>query len=351
MIVYCLGCAASSLMAYLCSNTSKRKSNRAVAVFFSALPLILISALRYDVGYDYLPTYVGYFDLVKNEMVNSQNRLEWLWHLINKALALLNADYMWLFAVAALLFFTSVYSEIFRASPYPALSVFLLTGMGYLFVSFNAVRQMIGCGILLYAVRYIEERKLWKFLLCVVVAGGFHNSCYVFCITYWLSRIRIKPLTSFTMTAVMVILMEPLSRLIHYIISRTGYQLYIDSIFDTGETAYVFLAINLMLLVFASVLYRDEPRYRIYYLFQNLALWITIYSGQVVLILRMMWAFGLPSIILIPLSIEKLADKKERSIVMAILVLMYFLYTMYTVGIQNSNNVLPYQTIFTRWLS
>lgn len=351
MIVYWLGCVASSLIAYLCSNTARGKSNRAVTVFFSALPLMLISALRYDVGYDYLPTYVGYLDLVKNDMVNSQNRLEWLWHLINKALAILDADYMWLFAAAALLFFVSVYSEIFRASPYPGLSVFLLTGMGYLFVSFNAVRQLIGCGILLYAVRYIEERKLWKFLLCVAAAGGFHNSCYVFCITYWLSRIRIKPLIAFAMTVAVVILMDPLSRLFYYIISQTGYQIYIDSIFDNGETAYVFLAINLVLLIFTSVLYRDEPRYRIYYLFQILALWITIYSGQVVLILRMMWAFGLPSIILLPLSLEKLEDNKERGIVKAILVLMYFLYTTYTVGLQNSNNVLPYQTILTRWLS
>lgn len=351
MIVYWLGCSMSALLAYLCSSVPRGQSNRAVSIFFSALPLMLISALRYDVGYDYLPTYVGYFELVEKGMVNSQNRLEWLWHLINQVFAVMNADSMWIFAVAALLFFMSVYSEIFRASPYPALSVFLLTGMGYLFVSFNAVRQMVGCGILLYSVRYIEERKFWKFLLCIVIAGGFHNSCYVFIVTYWLSKIKIRPMLAFIMTAAVVLLMGPVSRLLHFIISQTNYQIYIASIFDTGETAYVFLAINLVLLVFASVLYRDEPRYRIYYYFQILALWITIYSGQVVLILRMMWAFGLPSIILIPLSVEKLEDKKERYIVIAVLVLLYFLYTLYTVGVQNSNSVLPYQTIFTRWLS
>ena len=83
---------------------------------------------------------------------------------------------------------------------------------------------------------------------------------------------------------------------------------------------------------------------------QILALWITVYTGEIVLILRMMWAFGLPNIILLPLSVEGLEEKKDRGLVGAVLVLLYFVYTMYTVGVQNSNNVLPYQTIFSRWL-
>ena len=121
MTVYWIGCAASALLACLCSNTVRGRNNRAASVFFSALPLIFLSALRYDVGYDYLPTYVGYFNLVKNNMVNDANRLEWLWHLINKALTLMNADPMWLFAIAAVIFFLTVYSEIFRDSHYTPL--------------------------------------------------------------------------------------------------------------------------------------------------------------------------------------------------------------------------------------
>lgn len=350
MIIYWLGCAASMLLAYLCSRTPRGKNHPTASVFFSALPLMLISALRYDVGYDYL-LYVDYFNTVKDSMLTDQSRLEWLWHLINLTLTAVNADYMFLFAVSSILFFTSVYSAIFRDSPYPALSVFLLVGMGYLFVSFNAVRQMVGCGICLFAVRYIEEKKPWKFLLCILLAGGFHDSCYLFAIAYWMNRIRIKPLWAFILTAAITILMGPITHLVLSIINQTSYAVYLASYFDNGQTAYVMLAINLLLLVFASVLYRDEPRYRLFYTFQIIALWITLYSGQIVLILRLLHLFGLPSIILIPMSIKTLSDKKDRRLVIALLMLLYFLYTLYTVGIQNSNSVLPYQTIFSRWLS
>ena len=84
---------------------------------------------------------------------------------------------------------------------------------------------------------------------------------------------------------------------------------------------------------------------------QIVAVLITLYSGQVVLILRLMWAFGLPSIVLVALAVEKIADFKDRRIVISVLTLMYFLYATYTVGVQNSNSVLPYQTVFSRWLS
>ena len=351
MTVYWLSCAASVLLAYLCSRTPRGRSNRFLACFFSSLPLMLISALRYDVGYDYLPTYVSYFQTVKNGMVNDANRLEWLWHLLNSGLAALNADSMWLFAVAAIVFFLCVYADIFRSSPYPGLSVFLLVGMGYLFASYNAVRQMVGCAILMYSLRHVESRKPGRFLLCVAIAGGFHNSCYLFVLVYWLSKVKIKPLGAFVLTAAAALLMAPLSQLFRFLISKTAYQIYLSSIFDTGETAYVMLAINFIVLAFASVLYRDEPRYRIYYNLQIVAVLITLYSGQVVLILRLMWAFGLPSIVLVALAVERIADSKDRRIVISVLTLMYFLYATYTVGVQNSNSVLPYQTVFSRWLS
>ena len=119
--------------------------------------------------------------------------------------------------------------------------------------------------------------------------------------------------------------------------------------FDTGETAYVMMAINAVLLIFASLCYRNDPRYQMYYNTQMIALWVTFFSGRIVLFLRLLWAFGLPSIIMLPLALESVEDAKTRRMIGAGVVLMYSLYTLYTVGLQNSNSVLPYQTIFSRW--
>lgn len=349
MILYWAGCLASVLIASLGMQTEKGKEHREAVIFFSALPLALIAALRYDVGEDYLSTYVAYFESVSNAFGGNYSRLEILYHLLNVAVAACGGDSAWVFVFSAVIFFSAVYAQVFRDSPNPALSIFLLVGMNYYFVFFNAMRQMIGCGVLLFSIRYIQKKDLLRFLLCVAVAAGFHISCALFAVVYWVGRIRIRPAAAWVMTGLLVLFSGPMTWLMRQIIAMTPYSIYLYSVFDTGETAYVMLAINAVLLAFASVCYQDERDYQIYFNLQIAALWITILSGKIVLILRLLWMFGLPSIILCPKAVLGIPDKRDRRIAEAAIVLAYFLYTMYTVGIQNSNSVLPYQTVLRRW--
>ena len=350
MIVYWAGCIASMLIAYLGTSRMQNGKNSGLVIFFSALPLILIAALRYDVGADYLNSYVVYFKQVLNNMMNDANRLEPLYHLLNQIVAWFQGDYVWIFTATAVIFFVAVYAQIFQDSPYPALSVFLLVGMGYMFVFFNGMRQLVGCSLLMFSIRYIRRRRFLPFLICVALATGFHDSCVVFIVSYWLAKIRIRPIAAFVLTTALVVLIGPVTELLHYLISQTPYAIYFASIFDTGETAYVMLAINLVLLIFASLYYDADEKYRTYYNFQLIALWTTIFSGRIVLMLRMLWVFGLPSIILVPIVLEKIPRDKDRKLIAAAIIVMYVIYTLYTVGMQNSNSVLPYQTIFSRWI-
>ena len=349
MIVYWSGCLLSMLIAWLCGAKQKGREQKRAEVFFAALPLVLISALRYDVGEDYLNTYVAYFQTVQRG--GSYAHLEPLYHLLNAAVAVLGGDYVWVFVATALMFMLTVYAQIFEDSPYPALSIFLLVGMGYYFVSFNAMRQMVGCGILLYSLRYIQNKRILPFLLCVASASCFHISCVVFIVMYWLGRIRIKPIWMLMGIGAVTALSPAVTQFIRWIIAQTSYGVYLSSVFDTGQTAYVMMAINALLLVVLALLYDEQDKtYQMYFNLQGAALLITVFSGRIVLFLRMLWMFGLPSVISLPMAVAKLEKKKTRGMLIAAIVLMYFLYAMYTVGIQNSNHVLPYQTILGRWI-
>ncbi len=349
MTVYWIGCLASILVAWLGQRTPRGRENPGLMIALSALPLWLIGAFRYDVGEDYLLTYVSYFEKV-GSIQGNYDRLEPLYHLINRLIVALHGDYVWVFAISALLFVTFVYRQVFRDSPYPELSIFLLVGMGYYFVSFNAMRQMIGCAILLYSIRYIESRGWMRFLLCVCVAAGFHGSCAVFVVMYWLGRIRVRPIAALTLTVALAVLKEVIAGLLKSVISLTKYSVYFSSIFDTGETAVVMLAINAVLLLVASACYCEERKYRIYYNLQMIALWVTILSGSIALFLRLLWMFGLPSIIMLPMALRRLPGATSRKLAISAVVLLFFAYATYTVGMQNSNGVLPYQTIFSRWI-
>ncbi|MBE5800734.1 MAG: EpsG family protein [Clostridiales bacterium] len=350
MIVYWSACIASVFIAYLYSVYPNGQKNKRMFVFFAALPLLLISALRYGVGEDYFSTYVSYFETVRYGYDTDTTRLELIFHLLNEGVILLGSDYELMFAICAILFILPVFAQIFEDSPYPALSIFCLVTMGYLFVFFNAMRQMVGCAVLLYSIRYIQQKRFLPFAACVAIASGFHVSCLVFICMYWVGRIRIPPVVALIMTVCIVVSKEAITALLQHIISMTPYAIYFSSIFDNGQTAYVMLAINAVLLIFSSVFYHKDRKYQLYYNLQILALWITIYSGSIVLFLRLLWPFGLPSIIMLPLAAERVPKERDRKLIMAAVVLLYFFYMNYTVGVQNSNSVLPYQTVFSRWL-
>ena len=348
MTVYCCSCLASMLVAYLGMRRFSGDRQRIAVVLFSALPMILVAALRYDVGTDYLHTYVPYFETVRDGFLENYSKMEILYHLLNVAIAALGGDYVWVFAIAAILFYTMVYLQIFADSPNPLLSIFLLTGMGYVFVFFNAMRQMMGCAILLYSLRYVQRRRLLPFFICVAIATGFHISCIVFIPVYWIAKIRIRPMWAFIITAIVTVLSVVIANLVLHLIGMTKYAVYLQSIFDTGKTAYVMLAINLLLLAFESVFYQNNAKYRLYYNLQLIALWTTIFSGKIVLMLRLLWVFGLPSVISLPVAMEGIENQKNRKLIASVICVLYVLYFIITVGINNSNTVLPYQTIFSR---
>lgn len=348
MLIYWASCAASILFALFGMKVKHKKADIVYYLklsFFSALPLIIIASIRYDVGQDYMYTYVPYFLRLKDGVVWQQ--LEPLYHMINVIVIQLHGDYTWVFAICAVLFLTLVYYRIFTDSPYPMLSIFLLVGMTYYFVFLNAMRQMVGCSILLLSLPYAREKKFVKFAIIVAIASLFHMSCIVFIAAYWLTDIKIRQKWLIVSTVCVFLFGQFFGNIINSIVQFTSYSIYLGSQYDTGNQGWFVLAINILIVVLASGYYSTDKKYIQYYNLQVIALWIAALNGKVVLFNRFRWMFGLQGIILLPMILRNVKRKKERILIGILMVLMYFVYASYTIGVKNGNNVLPYQTIFS----
>lgn len=68
------------------------------------------------------------------------------------------------------------------------------------FFTFTYLRQMIGVGIAGLSLKYVYERKLWKFVACVLLATLFHNSAII------LIPIYIIPIRKFSVGSVAVLM-------------------------------------------------------------------------------------------------------------------------------------------------
>lgn len=119
--------------------------------------------------------------------------IEWLYVLINKfMLNFFNAPfYMLTFVVATLaIFFKARYVE--DNTFYPFTYILFMFIPGFFIGECGQMRQNFGVFIAYFAVRFIKERKLFYYLLCIYLAGGIHNICYAFLPMYWVARIPVN---------------------------------------------------------------------------------------------------------------------------------------------------------------
>ena len=82
-------------------------------LYLSALPLFLISALRFGIGTDYFYTYYPGFRVIAN---GGHMHFELLFHWLVKFIAIFTHDPQWLFVVTSFLFIFIVYNNIYRIS-------------------------------------------------------------------------------------------------------------------------------------------------------------------------------------------------------------------------------------------
>lgn len=165
--------------------------------------LVLVAGFR-DAGPDY-GSYRGiyvYSDTVdyisilfKGLHLDSPQRVEveWLYVLINKfMLNFFNAPfYMLTFIVASLaIFFKARYIE--DNTFYPFTYILFMFIPGFFVGECGQMRQNLGVFMVYFAVRFIKERKLFYYILCIYLAGGIHNVCYAFLPMYWVARIPVN---------------------------------------------------------------------------------------------------------------------------------------------------------------
>ena len=347
MAVYITGCLFTLLTSHIFNRIKHNRDTalrNVIIALLSAFPLIYIASIRYNVGQDYF-TYVNLFKRIANGTNTYPVEPLYLW--MNKIVAFLHGDYPWVFALSAVIFSVFTFLCIKNDSPYYCLSVFLLVTTGYYFAFFNAMRQFIGCAILLWGIHYALERRKIPFIITFLIATGFHTSSILFFPVYFLVNRKLNRRLIICIAVFVFALSRPISTLLIRVLSFTRYAYYIGGRFDTDSQGFVTLAINIAIFIFTTLYYDDQDeRFKLYYNIQAISLCLSAFVGQVVLIHRVRWMYGLPGIILIPQAISKIEDKRVRTLVSCTVVVLYAIYFYIIIGINNSNNVLPYDTIF-----
>ena len=356
---------------YALSNREGDYRKSLIAAVLSVLPFIIVAGFRYDVGTDYLYTYVTKF----NEIANGQeNYFEPGFYLLNKLIQLYTRDYFWLFLVCAVITYAIVFNCIFRYLNDPAFGILLFVITTGYFVSLNTTRQYIAIALFLWSIRYIRSGEWWKYLITIVIGAMFHTSILIMLPLYFLCRMRFRPVVSFATIGVAFAVTSLLRNLLTSLFANQRYGEYFDSYYDSGETAVRFLLINLAILILGLICMKiggneetteaipgkpeekeaeESKPYQcddlnIYMQIQFVSTVVCACSGAIPLAYRIIWNFSSIQIFLIPIMLERIQNAWARNLAKGAVIASFTALTIVTIFMNGEHGVVPYHSIFSK---
>lgn len=211
---------------------------------------------------------------------------------------------------------------------------------------FNIIKQSIACGIILWGLQFIYDRKLIKFLLVVCIASMFHLSAIVFLPMYylWSKKNEISNIKKALIIFGTIVLMVGLERVLTLLGGRwAGYTN------SSGTSNLMFYLDFAWLLIFLS------RRKQLLKLSSKNELLIMLYTIGTILMLIGFWEttckrismfFTYPIFLLLPqlpLTVSLESNKKTIKTFVYVYVIVIFVYTFYVKG---QAGIFPVQLLF-----
>lgn len=198
---------------YSFANTSKIKKNQdliylnSLVKAFPIISIILIWGIRNEVGVDFLAYKETYEHLISSDLSESlhTSKMEWLFTTICCILHSLSIPYYGMFFVMTII--PMVFYGLFLKSypNYTFSATFFLFATGVFFWYLNIMRQGIAFFILLYATKFIIDKKFIKYLFWAFIATGFHNAAILSIPLYFLTYVRGRIAPSYVLLTIFIL--------------------------------------------------------------------------------------------------------------------------------------------------
>jgi len=337
----------------LCYDKKREKvyfRNYIISFTLAVLPLFLVSALRYDVGTDYMYTYFpGFYKIMGGYMEYSEAGFNILVMLIQ----LFTKDAQWLFVVTSFLFVYFMIDNIVKYSPYVSLSMVVVFFSCIFFASLNIVRQSIAIMIIMAGLPHLLNKDFKRYLIYVLFGTVFHLSALIMIVAYFIVNFDFIKKHFLTCCICALVGLPILSKVMEIILFNTKYHYYFVSHFNNGNIDYMGLCYNGAAFVIAYVLlrnhYKNNKMTYILLVMQYCAFWISslnLFIHIPTMIQRAVMHFTTYQMLLVPQILYHQEGNKNRLITFGIYVVAYFLYFLFNIVLWNMHDVWEYKWIF-----
>ena len=325
-------------------NINTRYKYRYLSLLFLILSFIVLfffSAFRDHVGRDY-NRYVEIYNLIGENILSTadisylkQGILFWF---ICKILNLLNLNYYWMFTVISFITLYYFYKGVIKSSNHQALSLFIILSFCLYYQSFNQIRQMAAVAIIFYALGFLMENKIKRFIIYVLIASCFHLSALITLLILLVKDIKITRSNLFIYSLIAIFFYWTFDSIItiinrlsifNYISIYSNSSMYSSSFsLSTIQNSVIRLIMLIISLLFSN---RVLQKKNLSFLYNTIILCTILQIGAIKFYIfgRITTYFYTAYIYLIPYLLDAIRSffkKNSRFIINNILYLMLFIY-------------------------
>lgn len=339
-------------ISFSCQISYKQKKRFMILV---CLELIILATFRsIDIGAD-TPVYISALRYYKNIPHGNIMKARLVYpfdfesgyFIFTKICAWLGmSEVSFLFCIASIIYIP-ICNFIYKYSVDPLLSILIYFSFGCFEYSLGIFRQMIALSIVLLGFRYVQEKKILKYILFVTIAMSFHLTAIIMLPLYWLPNINLKKILKWVWAGELFFMIFS-RKIIEYILKIfPQYSGYVNGKYDTqGGTYIMLLVLNIILLMGYCTSLKNENQQDCMLKISNNAVVITIFlqilGYSMGIFGRIVPYYSIFLMLLIPIILKKSFFKNK---IYAYLMTTIFLIVMFVI-MTNNSYIVPYRTVW-----
>lgn len=326
---------------------SSKNNKRALIVFWIFL-FIMVAFRHESIGNDTL-VYKEIFNMImQSDWKTSLGRsAEVGYSFLNKVISLFTDDFRWILIISAFLSIYPIAKSYVKYSTDAFLTIALFLTMSNFVLLFSGIRQAIAIALGMIAFEFTRNKKLFWFVIVIIIAVLFHISAFMLIFIYPLYHIKLKRKHLIFVIPVMGIVWffnQQIFAFLGLILNQ-----FTDYDTDISQTGSVTMLILFVIFVVLSYLIPDESKMdadtigmRNFLLF---AVVLQMFAPLHPLAMRMNYYYMVFIPLLIPKIIECRSVRMSQVAVIArhFLVVFFIVYFFITAPSNNVLNTFPYQ--------
>lgn len=359
-IIFYVSILISSTYFVYISDKGKGLLEKRIFLTIAFLLVFLPSALRYDIGTDFL----NYINIYEN--LDLYTYLEPGFYYLNWFLNILNSDSQWLFVICSFIF-----TWFFFAS-YPKKGAWVIhfSMMTLLwFISFNTIRQAVAVAICSYGLTYFFKKKYYLFFLFCLLGLSFHSTALLILLAGIVALIPVRNTTKsiilpnifiiiiifgYTSISIATYYIEQILGLIglNQYLSYFGSEQFINNDIGSGLGGLIRILFSTYILFNSKQILSINKNYWLLILLTFLYALGTALAVNIILFSRMQQTFIMAPIIgsyiIYHLPINNNLHKKVVLLFFAFLFLTFVKESIGAKSTYSDPKINPYQTIFSQ---